>query len=53
MAADILLFQSDFVPVGKDQIQHGEPNILVNFNSLLIVLKRVLCNHGLNFMCLF
>lgn len=24
MAADILLFQSDFVPVGKDQIQHVE-----------------------------
>jgi tryptophanyl-tRNA synthetase len=24
MAADILMFQSDFVPVGKDQIQHVE-----------------------------
>ncbi|MCG3057052.1 hypothetical protein KZ287_33335, partial [Escherichia coli] len=24
MAADILLFQSNFVPVGKDQVQHVE-----------------------------
>lgn len=35
MAADILLFQTDFVPVGKDQIQHIEitNDIAQNFNT--------------------
>jgi tryptophanyl-tRNA synthetase len=35
MAADILLFQSDIVPVGKDQIQHVEiaRDIAQNFNK--------------------
>lgn len=36
MAADILLYQTDFVPVGKDQMQHIEicRDIAQRFNSL-------------------
>lgn len=35
MAADVLSFQSDIVPVGKDQIQHIEiaRDIAQSFNS--------------------
>ncbi len=37
MAADILLYQTDFVPVGEDQRQHLEltRNLAVRFNHLL------------------
>ena len=36
MAADILLYQADFVPVGEDQKQHCEltRNIAIRFNNL-------------------
>lgn len=36
MAADILLYQADFVPVGKDQLQHLEitRDIATRFNNL-------------------
>ena len=36
MAADILLYQADYVPVGKDQMQHIEicRDIAQRFNAL-------------------
>ncbi|QJC29638.1 tryptophan--tRNA ligase [Enterobacteriaceae endosymbiont of Plateumaris pusilla] len=58
MAADILLYQSEKIPVGKDQIQHIEivRNIAKRFNSIygkiFTIPEKIINSHGSSIMSL-